>query len=170
MTHLEFFMTSTYAPYTGYGLSEITLATATKPPPGALSDRFKNVPGSTGILMPGVEARILREDGTEANFNEPGELWLRSGGTALGYKNNEEASRATFVDGWVKTGDRFLVDEDGTFFFHDRIKVRVMCCFYKCVSGRRLNCWILGRTLSKSLACKFRLWRSKTYFSHNPIN
>jgi long-subunit acyl-CoA synthetase (AMP-forming) len=76
--------------------------------------------------MPGVEARILREDGTETSFNEPGELWLRSGGIALGYKNNEEATRATFVDGWLKTGDQFSVDEDGTFFFQDRIKVRVL--------------------------------------------
>ena len=75
--------------------------------------------------MPGVEARILHEDGTEASFNEPGELWLKSGGIALGYKNNEKATRATFVDGWLKTGDQFLVDKDETFYFLDRIKVKI---------------------------------------------
>jgi acyl-CoA synthetase (AMP-forming)/AMP-acid ligase II len=106
----------------GYGLSEITLVAIGKPAVGVLGGRVKSVPGSAGILLPGVEARILREDGTETSFHEPGELWLKSGGVALGYKNNEEASRETFVEGWLKTGDRFLVDEDGTFFFQDRIK------------------------------------------------
>jgi len=105
-----------------YGLSEITLAGIGKPSPGVLGGRVKSIPGSAGILMPGVEARILREDGTETGLHEHGELWLRSGGVALGYQNNEEANRETFVDGWVKTGDRFSVDEDGTLFFQDRIK------------------------------------------------
>jgi long-subunit acyl-CoA synthetase (AMP-forming) len=114
--------------YTGYGLSEITLVGISKPSPG--------VPGSAGILLPGVEARILREDGTETGSHEPGELWLRSGGVALGYQNNEEATRETFVDGWLKTGDRFSVDENGTFFFQDRIKVGVIRGFYRCPETR----------------------------------
>lgn len=129
--------------HTGYGLTEITLAATTKPSPGTLGGRVKGVPGSVGILMPGVEARILREDGSEAGLNEPGELWLRSGGVALGYKNNKEASRDTFVDGWLKTGDRFLVDKDGTFFYQDRIKVGATR--YTCIYTINLD--YLNRTL-----------------------
>jgi acyl-CoA synthetase (AMP-forming)/AMP-acid ligase II len=104
-------------------MSEMTIPALCKPFPGVLGGRVKSVPGSTGILMPGVEARILREDGTEAGLDEPGELWLRSGGVALGYRDNEQASHETFVDGWLKSGDQFTVDKDGTFYFQDRIKV-----------------------------------------------
>lgn len=112
----------------GYGLSEITLAALGNPSPGVLGDRVKNVPGSVGILLPSVEARILREDGSDAGSNEPGELWLRSGAVALGYWNDEEATRNTFVDGWLKTGDRFRVDGNA-FYFLDRIKVRAYLYF-----------------------------------------
>ena len=35
------------------------------------------VPRSTGILLPGYEARIVREDGSDADYNEVGELWLK---------------------------------------------------------------------------------------------
>ena len=75
------------------------------------------MPGSTGVLVPGVEARIMRDDGTDANVNEPGELWLRGDNVALGYWDNEKASKETFVDGWVHTGDIFYVDAGGNFWF-----------------------------------------------------
>jgi len=80
-----------------------------------LNGRAKRVPDSAGILLSGMEARIVREDGSDADANEPGELWLKGGNIALGYWNNEKANRETFVDGWLRTGDLFLVDGDGTF-------------------------------------------------------
>ena len=80
-----------------------------------LNGRAKRVPNSAGILLSGMEARIVREDGSDADTSEPGELWLKGGNIALGYWNNEKANRETFVDGWLKTGDLFLVDGDGTF-------------------------------------------------------
>ena len=70
---------------------------------------------SVGKLSPGVEARILREDGSEADVNEPGELYVRSGTVALGYWNNEKATQASFVDGWVRTGDLVRVGQNGCF-------------------------------------------------------
>lgn len=73
--------------------------------------------GCTGILAPGMEARILREDGTEAGVNEPGMLWLRGRNVALGYLYNEKATQETFIDGWLRTGDRFRVDEKGFFLY-----------------------------------------------------
>ena len=73
--------------------------------------------GSTGVLIPSMEARIMRHDGTNANVNEPGELWLRGDNVALGYWNNEKASKEVFVDGWMHTGDIFYVDVDGNFWF-----------------------------------------------------
>ena len=41
-----------------------------------LSQRI-GTPGSAGQLLPGVIARVVREDGSDADVNEPGELWLR---------------------------------------------------------------------------------------------
>ena len=73
--------------------------------------------GSIGVLMPGMEARIIRDDGTDANINELGELWLRGDNVALGYWNNEKASKETFVDGWIHTGDNFHVDAGGNFWY-----------------------------------------------------
>lgn len=80
-----------------------------------------------------MEARILRDDGTHAEVNEPGELWLRSGSIALGYWNNEEANKETFIDGWLRTGDRFSVDEDGVFYFQDRSKVSFIFSLEVCL-------------------------------------
>ena len=63
-----------------------------------------------------MEARIIRDDGTDANVNEPGDLWLRGNNAALGYWNNEKANKETFVDGWVHTGDKFYADADCNFW------------------------------------------------------
>ena len=70
---------------------------------------------SIGKLFPGVEARVLREDGSEADVNEPGELYVRSGAVALGYWNNEKATQESFVDGWIRTGDLVRVDQNDSF-------------------------------------------------------
>lgn len=60
-----------------------------------------------------MEARLLREDGSEADFNEAGELYVRGGSVALGYWNDEKATGEKFIDGWLRTGDRFRMDENG---------------------------------------------------------
>ncbi|KAF9451831.1 acetyl-CoA synthetase-like protein [Macrolepiota fuliginosa MF-IS2] len=106
----------------GYGMSEATIAAITQPFPGSLGGKMKRINGSTGVLLPGMEARLLRDDGSAAGVNEPAELWLKSPNVALGYWNNEKADRETFVNGWLRTGDKFRVDEEGYFFFADRAK------------------------------------------------
>ncbi|KAI0640953.1 acetyl-CoA synthetase-like protein [Trametes meyenii] len=102
----------------GYGMSEVTIA-AIRTPPEAFGGPK---PGSTGVLIPGMEAKIVKEDGSLAGPNEPGELWLSGGNVAMGYWRNPDATRATFVDGWVRTGDCFRVDADQCFFFVERTK------------------------------------------------
>ncbi|TDL17760.1 acetyl-CoA synthetase-like protein [Rickenella mellea] len=107
----------------GYGMSEGTISAMTKPIPGLLDGRFDPLPKCTGVLIAGVEARVVREDGSEAGFDEPGELLIRGGNVALGYWGNEEATEETFLPyGWLKTGDRFRVDKKGIFYFEDRGK------------------------------------------------
>jgi acyl-CoA synthetase (AMP-forming)/AMP-acid ligase II len=103
-------------------MSESTISIANKPVPGVLDGRAKNKQGSTGVLLPGIEVKVVREDGNLAAVNEPGELHVRSGCVALGYRNNPKATKETFVDGWLRTGDRIRIDEDGVLFFEDRAK------------------------------------------------
>jgi len=62
-----------------------------------------------------MEARIVREDGTDADFNEIGELWLKGENIVSGYFDNPKATQESFVDGWLHTGDRFKVDRDNYF-------------------------------------------------------
>ncbi len=93
-------------------MSEQTLSATRRPLPGILGG-LRPKQGSPGILIAGMEGRIVRADGTEADCDEPGELWVRGGNVALGYWNNEKATRETFVDGWLHTGDHFKIDRDG---------------------------------------------------------
>ncbi|KAJ7893270.1 hypothetical protein B0H13DRAFT_2527619 [Mycena leptocephala] len=79
-------------------------------------------PNTMGILLPGLDGRIVRDDGTSAAPGEPGELWLRGGNITAGYWNNPQANANAFVDGWLRTGDQFRADEKGYFFFADRAK------------------------------------------------
>ncbi|KAI0252104.1 hypothetical protein BJV78DRAFT_1204755 [Lactifluus subvellereus] len=108
--------------YEGYGLSECTYAALTLPFPGMHEGRVNPVRGMAGILNPSLEARILREDGSDADYDEIGELVLRGPTVALGYWRNEKATKETFRDGWLHTGDRFYVDRQERFFYVDREK------------------------------------------------
>ncbi|TFK52389.1 acetyl-CoA synthetase-like protein [Heliocybe sulcata] len=108
----------------GYGMSETTVSatanfSADVQLPGGL---YKPRLGSAGILLPGMQARTIRDDGTEAGVNEAGELWLQGENIVKGYWHNEKATNDAFQDGWMKTGDRFSIDEDGAFFFQERAK------------------------------------------------
>lgn len=85
---------------------------ATIPLPGAIPG-YTWTPGSCGVLVPGAEVRIFREDGSHAEINEPGDLYYRAANVGLGYYGNEKSTKETFVDGWVKTGDRFRSDGIG---------------------------------------------------------
>jgi long-subunit acyl-CoA synthetase (AMP-forming) len=62
-----------------------------------------------------MKARVVREDGSEAGWNEFGELWIRGANVFLGYWNNETATKEVLVNGWLRTGDGFRVDDDQYF-------------------------------------------------------
>ena len=77
---------------------------------------YKPVEGSVGLLMPGLEARIIREDGTDGGVGDTGELWVKGDCVFQGYFNDEEATaRAMTKDGWFNTGDICTVDEKQNF-------------------------------------------------------
>ncbi|KAJ5573563.1 uncharacterized protein N7459_007990 [Penicillium hispanicum] len=103
-----------------YGLTETcTVACATH--------HFDIMLGSSGCLVPGFEARIMSAEGQEiTSYDTPGELLVRSPSVVLGYLNNEKATKETFVDGWMRTGDEAVVRIGPKFTEHifivDRIK------------------------------------------------
>lgn len=66
--------------------------------------------GSSGSLMPGIEARIVTPEGEEVTkYDTPGELWVKGPAITLGYLNNPKATEETFVDGYLRTGDEAVV-------------------------------------------------------------
>ncbi|KAJ7497699.1 amp dependent CoA ligase [Mycena latifolia] len=75
-----------------------------------------------GELAPGVVARIVRSDGTLAGYNQPGELLLKTPAAALGYFGNEDATKETFVEGWLRTGDQVEINENNEIIYIDRLK------------------------------------------------
>ncbi|GJE91445.1 acyl--CoA ligase [Phanerochaete sordida] len=102
----------------GYGLTETSPASHILP----AADYIRKV-GSIGPLLPNLEARLVIEDVQEAGPGEPGELWLRGPTIMKGYLNNEEATTNSITpDGWFKTGDVAIVDEEGYYAIVDRRK------------------------------------------------
>ncbi|KAJ3830641.1 phenylacetyl-CoA ligase [Lentinula raphanica] len=100
-----------------YGMTETATSISAFP-----ITQKRGTAGSAGSLEPGVRVRILKEDGTFGTFNEPGELLVWSPSNALGYYKNEEATRETFPNGWVRTGDEAKIDENLQLWVMDRMK------------------------------------------------
>ncbi|CAO4153657.1 Acetyl-CoA synthetase [Methylorubrum thiocyanatum] len=71
--------------------------------------------GATGKPVPGHRVAVLREDGTEADADETGEIAVRAPDPVLflGYWNQPEATAKKFRDGWWMTGDRARRDSEG---------------------------------------------------------
>lgn len=79
---------------------------------------------AVGELVPGVSAKLVREDGLEETRpGHHGELWIRGPNIMKGYWKNPKATAETKTeDGWLKSGDIAHVDEDGKWYIVDRKK------------------------------------------------
>jgi fatty-acyl-CoA synthase len=78
--------------------------------------------GSAGKALRHIQIKIVREDGTEADPGESGELWCRGPVVTPGYWRRPEADEDTFVDGWLRTGDIGSCDAEGFIYIEDRLK------------------------------------------------
>lgn len=76
-------------------------------------------PGSTGKVVPGYEARVVGEDGQELPPNSVGRLAVR-GPTGCRYLNNIGQQQKYVQNGWNLTGDSYLMDADGYFWYQAR--------------------------------------------------
>ena len=80
-------------------------------------------PGYIGYPWPGAEVAVFDPETFERlGPGEHGELCLRHPQVMLGYLNDPEASAATLVDGWVRSGDRAVLDHSGRPYFAGRFK------------------------------------------------
>jgi fatty-acyl-CoA synthase len=97
---------------TGYGLTEAGPNNFWLPP-----ERVRDKPGAVGWPLLHVEVRIVLEAEAgrrvEAGPGEVGELWIRGPHVSPGYADDPEATAASFVDGWLRTGDLARADADG---------------------------------------------------------
>ncbi|UIJ47405.1 acyl--CoA ligase [Sphingomonas cannabina] len=107
-------------PGNGWGMTE-TMATVT----GHGAEDYLNRPTSCGPAVPVADLRIMTADDEaprELPVGEVGELWAKGPMVVKGYWNKPEATAATFIDGWVRTGDLARLDEEGFCYIVDRAK------------------------------------------------
>jgi fatty-acyl-CoA synthase len=68
---------------------------------------------SAGCILPGVEIRFRRADGSIASPGEIGGIEVRSPAMAQGYRNRPDLEAVAFREGWYRSGDLGRIDEDG---------------------------------------------------------
>ena len=100
----------------GYGLTEASPVVATSVGTDA-------PPGSIGRPLPGVEVRLLDAHEDDVLVGDVGHLHVRGPNVFGGYWQDADATAAVFTaEGWLRTGDLAVVDDDGYLFLVDRAK------------------------------------------------
>jgi len=83
-------------------------------------------PGSVGLPLPGVEVRLMTEQGTLVTVeDEPGEIQVRGPAVFLEYWNSPGITRSSFDGGWFRTGD-LAVMESGYYRIMGRLSVDII--------------------------------------------
>jgi benzoate-CoA ligase len=77
-------------------------------------------PGSSGVLVPGYDARLVDESGQPVARGELGDLIVKGDSTCAFYWNQHEQTKDTIAGHWIRTGDKYQQDEDGFFWFAGR--------------------------------------------------
>ena len=85
-------------------------------------DHRSDALGSAGRARPGVDVRIMNENGELAPPDTVGEVVVRGPSVMSGYWNRPEASAETLRDGWLHTGDLGRITDDGLLHLLDRTK------------------------------------------------
>lgn len=122
----------------GYGMTETN---------GAISflvgEELINNPTSVGHAVATTEIKLIA-DGREAELGERGEIYVRGATVMQGYYNNPEANAKDFVDGWYRTGDIGMFDEEQRLYIVDRATEMVIS------SGENIYCAEVERVLSQA--------------------
>jgi len=76
--------------------------------------------GSSGKLVPGYEARIVDEQDRSLPQGSVGNLLIRGDSTCAYYWKQHAKTKETIIGDWIRTGDKYLIDEDGYFWYQGR--------------------------------------------------
>ena len=101
----------------GWGMTETS--------PGATgleSSEAERKIGSAGKPLLHTEVKVVGEDGSKLPAGEVGEIYIKGPNITPGYWRKEEATRDSFEDGWLKTGDAAYFDDEGFLYIVDRWK------------------------------------------------
>jgi malonyl-CoA/methylmalonyl-CoA synthetase len=101
-----------------YGMTEIGMALS-NPLDG------ERRPGYVGVPLPGVDVRLVDEDGRSPEDRSPGELEVRGPAVFVEYWNRPVETKAAFRDGWFRTGDMAVV-ENGYYRLLGRTSVDII--------------------------------------------
>lgn len=105
----------------GWGMSE-TCAIGTNNP--VTSQHFT---GSIGLPLPGIDITIKDDEGNDRPLGESGEICIRGPNVMAGYYNQPEETAKTFTaDGFMRTGDIGVMDEQGYTRIIDRKKDMIL--------------------------------------------
>ncbi|MFZ4721180.1 MAG: AMP-binding protein [Ilumatobacteraceae bacterium] len=100
----------------GYGLTEAS-------PIVTSSAGFDQKIGSVGKVLSGMEVRLVDEHGDDALQGDAGEIWVKGPNVFLGYLDEPEATaKVLTADGWLRTGDIAVTDDEGCLYLVDRAK------------------------------------------------
>ncbi|MGD9972266.1 MAG: long-chain fatty acid--CoA ligase [Desulfatirhabdiaceae bacterium] len=99
----------------GYGLTECS-------PFASYNHDFKHKFGSIGTPIENVDMKIADDNGNTLPPGEMGEIVIRGPNVMQGYWRKPEATAAAIQNGWLRSGDIGIMDEEGYFFITDRVK------------------------------------------------
>jgi long-chain acyl-CoA synthetase len=100
----------------GYGLTEAS-------PVVTSSAGIEQKVGSVGKVLDGITVRLVDEHGDDALAGDSGEVWVKGPNVFQGYLNEPEATaKVLTADGWLRTGDIAVTDDDGYLYLVDRAK------------------------------------------------
>ena len=102
----EFFNAIGVPVYQGYGLTE-------NAPIICSNSAGKHKFGTSGVIIPNLDVRIMKDQDTECAIGETGQIVTRGGSVMKGYYKNPKATEETLLDGWLWSGDLGYKDPDG---------------------------------------------------------
>ena len=77
-------------------------------------------PGSSGLVVPGYDAKLIDESGLPVQPGEIGNLWIAGDSVCSMYWNQPEKTRQTIDGQWLRTGDKYTRDADGCYWYAGR--------------------------------------------------
>ncbi|MCU0379287.1 MAG: AMP-binding protein, partial [Bacteroidales bacterium] len=101
--------------FQGYGLTEAA-------PIISSNSVARHKLGSSGYLVKNLDLKIVDEDGNPLAAGKNGEILIKGGNVMHGYWKNDSATKETLKNGWLHTGDRGYLSEDGFLYVLGRFK------------------------------------------------